>query len=257
MKLIATTLVITLLPCVAAAQLPGQKIAVSIQVTSVIARGDTVGINSVVTNLLTSQESLVRYSVDAPGGVALIRTPSPELDWLTFPDFRSRPMAFWAILKLLPPGSSTPVLQYEAVGLPGILTYWAGGKYELPSGDDISDSTPIPDALVMAMITGKTVGVDPFPADRTPQALLARLRVLTQATCDAPLTWITNSTLCTQLVSDIDRAEVYRLNGQTTLAQDALIDYRDKIVAGNTDGSVSSSAYWLLRTNAEIIGASF
>jgi hypothetical protein len=253
MKSIAAVLAIALFPHAMVAQNPGQKITVSVQPTSVVARGDTIGITSVVTNLGSSQESLVRYSVDAPAGVVLIHTPNPEPDWLTFPDFRSRPMAFWGILSLLPPGSSTPPLYFESVGLPGILTYWAGGKYQLPMGDDLPESTPIPDPLVTAMITGKTVGVEPFPPDRTPQGLLARLRTLTQTACSAPLIWITNSTLCNQLVSDLDQAESYRSNGQGALAKDALAHYQGLLVDGNAGGSVTSSGYWLLRANAEII----
>lgn len=257
MKSIATALVMTLFPPLLTAQNPGQKVTVSADITSVITRGDTIGINVVVTNLGSSQESLVRYAIDAPGGVVVIHTPDPALDWVTFSDFRSRPMAFWGILNLLPPGSSTPPLYFESVGLPGILTYWAGGEYQLPSLDDVPDSTTFPDPLVTSMISGRTVGVEPFPPDRTPQGLLARLRVLTQTTCSAPLFWITNSTLCGQLVSDIDQAETYRSNGQNTLAKVALTHYQGLLVIGNTAGSVTSSGYWLLKSNAEIISANF
>jgi len=255
MKWIEAALVSAVFPSSIMAQNPGQKVTIGVQVSSVVARSDTIGITSVVTNLGNSQESLVRYSVDAPSGVVIIHTPVPESEWIVFQDFRSRPMAFWGILGLLTPGSSTPALYFESVGLPGILTYWAGGKYELQPGDDLPESTPIPDPLTTSMITGKTVGVEPFPPDRTSPALLARLRTLTQSTCNASLLWITSATLCSQLVNDIDQADVHHANGQNALAKDVLIHYAGLLLDGSNTGSVTSSGYWLLKTNAEIISA--
>ena len=251
MKSITAVVVAALCPHMVTAQNPGQRVTVSVQTTSVVARGDTIGVTSIVANLGASQESLVDYFVDAPGGVVVIHTPTPDLDWMTLRDFRSRPMATWTILTLLPPGSSTPPLYFESVGLPGIVTYWAGGEYELPPGDDImySDSNPIPDPLVTRMIAGKTVGVETFPTDRSPQGLIARLRVLTQTACSAPLFWVSNASLCSQLISDIDQVEAHRLNGQIIMAKDVLTHYETLL----TDGSVSNAGYWLLKSNAAII----
>lgn len=255
MRFILAVLVAALCPDLGSAQNPGQRITVDVQLTSVIVRGDTIGITSTVKNLANSQESMVRYAIDAPTGVVLINTPNPELDWITFPDFRGRPMAFWGILSLVPPNSMTPPLYFESIGLPGIQSFWVGGKYPLPSREDTPDSAPIPDPLVGAMITGKTVGVEVFPADRTPQGLLARLRTLTQTSCGSPLLWITDSALCTQLIADIDQAESYRSNGQNTLAKDVLTHYEGLLLSGRTAGTVSSSGYWLLKPNASIINS--
>lgn len=56
-----------------------------------------------------------------------------------------------------------------------------------------------------------------------------------------------------QLISDIDQAESYRAGGQVIAAQNSLVHYNDVLQAGNTGGSVKSSAYWLLKANAEIV----
>ena len=84
---------------------------------------------------------------------------------------------------IIPPGSSTPELHFDAVGLPGIVTYWAGGIFVFPSRDEENNNSPEPDPLATEMINGQTVGVDSWPADRTAKALIARLRRLTQRTC--------------------------------------------------------------------------
>jgi hypothetical protein len=60
------------------------------------------------------------------------------------------------------------------------------------------------------MINGKTVGVEPWPPDRTAKALLARLRALSQTSCGSPLKWITSSALCTKLIGYLDQADTYR-----------------------------------------------
>lgn len=252
MKSLAALAVVAI-PSILLAQSPGQKIAVKVQAASVVTRGDTTGISTVVTNLSGSLESLVRFAIDAPAGVVTIATPSPEADWLTFPDFRSRPMAFWGILALVAPGSATPPLYFESVGLPGILDYWAGGKYQLPSENDVSDSSVIPDPFVTAMISGKTVGVEPYPSDRSSQALLSRLYNLTQTVCGASSGWITDSSVCGDLTDHMTQAEVHRAAGQTTLAAASVDDFTALLTAGQASGTVSPSAYWLLKVNAEII----
>ncbi len=248
-----TILVVALVPYFLGAQSPGQKIGVRVETAGVVTRGDTTGISTVVTNLSTSLESLVRFSIDAPAGVVAIQTPTPEFDWITFSDFRSRPMAFWGILSLVPPGSATPSLYFESVGLPGIVDFWAGGKYQLPSEYDAPDSVSIPDPLVTAMISGKTVGVEPFPANRSPQALLSRLYSLTQAACATSLAWVAGSTLCTELVGHLNQAEAHRASGQIDLAKASIVNYTDLLVSGQTSGAVSASGYWLLQPNAQII----
>jgi hypothetical protein len=151
--------------------------------------------------------------------------------------------------------TTTPVIHYEAVGVPGILAFWAGGYFPVPVGGDEAetDSTSAPDPFVTQMITGQTVGVEPWPTDRSAQALLARLKTLSQTSCAAPLSWITDSTLCTQLTADLDQAETYRAAGQTSDAASTLNDYKSHLSTGSSNGTVKSPAFWLLTANADIV----
>ena len=246
-----------LLPTALMGQNPGQRITVSIQLDSVTIRGDTIGVASVVSNLSSSQESLLSYLVDAPSGVISIRRPSPSSNWYASTNFRARPMAVWDILEQqIAPGAATPELYFESIGVPGILTYWSGGKFQRSDDEDAPDSVLVIDPLTVEMTTGKTVGVDPWPVDRTAAGLLTRLRTLTQATCSAPLLWITDSNLCSQLLSDIDQADAYRSSGQAAQARTTM-DHYILLLTGSSPPpyaqGVSSSGYWLLTPNAQII----
>lgn len=239
-------------------QNPGQKVNVDIGVDSVVLRGDTVGVFSKITNGASSQEALSSYYVDEPSGVVAIRRPtSPGTKWYPNNNFRSRPMATWDVLGTqLAPGGTSPQLYFESIGLPGILPYWAGGKFALSTDEDLPDSVLVTDPLSTEMVSGKTVGVDPWPIDRSPAGLLSRLRTLTQSTCAAPLAWITDSNLCGQLLTDVDSADSYRAAGQTTQAKTTLSHFVSLLGSpGAYASGVKSSAFWLLRTNAEIINA--
>jgi hypothetical protein len=237
---------------------PGQRISVDIQIRSVTFRADTVAITYRVKNLEGSEEALLSFLVDAPSGVVSIGTPNPKRSWSASTDFRQRPMAIWDLLgRQLPPGGVTPDLFFEAIGLPGISTYWAGGKFKLPTEEDAAD-TAVDDPLTNEMINGVTVGVEPSPADRSPAALLKRLRTLTNSSCTAPMLWINDKSLCSRLLSALDRAEISRSSRQPTQMKEALAEYSALLTAlsGDTRVASTSAAYWLLKSNAEIIKGS-
>ena len=199
---ILTYFVVGLLSQPLLAQNPGQNIAVDVQIASIMRIADTMGVSYVVNVLAPSTEQFGRFSVDAPGGVLRIATPTPATDWASSTDFDGRPLAHW-VGGLISAGSSTPELHFDGVGLPGILTYWVG-VFQLPSLEE-PDSSPRPDPLQAEMISGQTVGIEPWPVDRTAQALIARLRNLTQRTCTTPLFWISSSALCNDLLSQLDQ----------------------------------------------------
>jgi hypothetical protein len=256
LKLISL-LTLTVLPVALPAQNPGQRISVTVTIDSVSVRGDTIGVAAKVTNAPSSQESLWSYYVDEPSGIVAIRRPSAPAGtkWYQSTNYRGRPMATWDVLGTqLAPGNTGPQLYFESIGLPGILSYWAGGKFALPTDVDKPDELIVTDALTTEMVTGKTVGVNPWPIDRSAAGLLARLRTLTQSSCDTPLSWISDSNLCTQLLSDLDAAESYRASGQTSQAKGALTHYSGLLGTPTSYSTgVNSSAFWLLRVNADII----
>jgi hypothetical protein len=258
MRLFTAVLTLITFASVLPAQNPGQRVQISIRVSSVVTRGDTTGVGAVITSLASSVEELWRYDVDAPAGVLKIVTPAPDSDWNTGTEFWDRSVAHWTILKSFPAGSVTPQFYFESIGLPAIVTYWAGGDYEHGSEADwgATDVILAEDPLVSRMINGKTVGVEPWPADRSPKALIARLRTLTQTSCATPLKWITASSLCTKLLGYLTTAETNRVAGNATKAKSSMASY-SKALAGKTAGTyasgVTNPAYWLLKPNADIV----
>jgi hypothetical protein len=237
----------------ASSQNPGQNIAVDVQITSVSQTSDTAGISYTVAVLSGSTEPFGRFSVDAPGGVLRIATPSPTNQWATSLDFAGRPLAHW-VGGMIPAGSSTPQLHFDAVGLPGILTYWVGGVFTFPSREEADASVPST-PLTSEMITGQTVGIEPWPADRSAQGLVGRLRTLTQSACSSTLLWVNSSALCNDLVADLDQTEAYRASGQVTAARSSLGTFIGRITgsSGGFAPGVTSAGYWLLKSNADIV----
>jgi hypothetical protein len=235
------------------AQTPGQNILVNVRIGSVTRNSDTAGVSYVIDILPASSEQFGRFSVDAPGGVLRIANPGPARQWATATDFDGRPLAHW-VGGMTPAGSSTPELHFDAVGLPGILTYWVGGVFVYPSREE--DAAAPADPYQAEMLNGQTVGIEPWPADRSAQSLLARLRGLTQRSCATPLQWISSSTLCDDLMSDLDQAESFRSNGQAAEARTSLNAFIAAIT-GSPPGSpapgVTTAGYWLLQSNASIV----
>jgi len=253
MKFIFFTLMIlcaTALP----AQTPGTRITVDVTLQSVVVQADTMALTYLVYNRPTSSDSLYTFTVDAPAHIKSIPMPQPQTSYDADSIYHDQPVADWAFLDLLPPGRTSIALSYRSVGLPSIVSDWAGGHYALvpesPS-DTISG-----DPLKYMSVPGKTVGVTPWPADRSSKALIARLRTLTQTSCAAPLTWITSSTLCTKLIGYLDQAETNRAAGKRTQAKSAMTNYISSLsgkTAGTFAAGVTNPGYWLLKPNADIV----
>jgi hypothetical protein len=144
--------------------------------------------------LSTARDSLASLAVLSPVPVAKISVASVRpRDMLLGKRRRQRHVASWAWLASLPhSGHRIPGLSYEAIGLPGIVSYRAErdvpvrearpgelNEYPKPVGFDVSDKDHV---------VGKTVGVVAFPADRTPAGQVAWLRGQVREACG--LGWI-------------------------------------------------------------------
>ncbi len=234
---------------------PGKGLAVDVTVKSLILRGDTVGITYALYIRPESRDSLSVFAVDAPAGVTSIPNPQPKTKWWVSPRFQGEDIAYWASLGSLPPATTGVPLYFESVGLPSIVTHWTVGHFPVPEGE--GDDTTSHNSLRDNAVKGKTVGVERFASDRTPQALLTRLRSLTQATCTSPLLWVTDSLLCGKLLSAIDQAVTDHSSGRTAETKRSLDHYRGFLAVqrqGALPERVTSAAFWLLRSNADIIG---
>jgi hypothetical protein len=243
----------------------GKDLSLDLLIKSVMMKGDTVRIVERVLNRATSQDSLIVFLVDAPNGVTRINLPRPPTEWDTATQvYHSRPVAYWAALHLIAPGLATPDLEYESVGIPGIMDYWAQGNAPAGSGEeDEADegkgvSHPPEELLATEMINGKTLGVERWPADRSAPALIRRLRILTIRTCSASLSWVSDSGLCSRLQAGIDKVHQAREAAQLSEGKRAIEDFIAVLNAANNEPGVTtmtSAGFWLLKLNAEILEA--
>ena len=164
--------------------------------------GDTILASFVVSNSPNSRERLFRFMVDGPAPVVRIDKPMPAENWVTSTRHKGVSVASWGILEaMVPPGSSSPTLTFAAIGLPAVVTYWATGHFRPPPYQPLEEvrERPTPRAAIAAgSVSGRTVGVEPFPADLGPASLLARLRGLTDQACDS-LGWIRRGSTCGSL----------------------------------------------------------
>jgi hypothetical protein len=236
------------------AQAPGTNLSVDITIKSVAVRSDTIGITYAVLNKASSRDSLLKFAVDAPAGVKSIPEPQPATSYYVLGSYHGRPTAQWVLLDLLAPAATSIPFYFESVGLPAIMSDWAGG--EVPDMAESEADTLPSDWVKYNSVAGKTVGVEPWPVDRSAKALIARLKTLTQTSCATPLKWITSSSLCTKLVGFLTSAETNRAAGNVTKAKSSMASY-SKALAGKTAGTyasgVTNPAYWLLKPNADIV----
>ena len=228
---------------------------VTVTVNQIAMTGDTAQVSYTLSNGSQSQDSLFMFIVDAPARVKTIARPQPDSDWMVDSVVHSiEPAAFWLTASLLAPSAATPTLTFASVGLPGVVTNWSIGHWPPKTCCDDDPPGTGEDVFLTRAIQSSTAGVQPWPTDRSAQALIARLRTLSQNVCASPLNWITDSTLCSQLVSDLDAAENFRAAGATSQVQTTMDHYKSLLGTSTAFATgVNSAAFWMLSVNADII----
>lgn len=233
---------------------PGTNIKMDVVVTAVSIRGDTAEVTYLLRNRPGSAEQLFQFALEAPSPVLQISTPQPEQDWVARVTYRSRSMAYWALLgEEVQPGEQSPPLGFSAIGLPAIVPYWVRGYAEPPV---LTDADTLPsDPLVDNSVKGSTVGIAPFPADRGPGSLLLRLASLTDQTCGG-LAWIASASVCSNLTAKLQHARAAVTRGDNNAARARLGDFLAELATqhdATTTRPVNDAAFWLLKTNAEFV----
>lgn len=222
---------------------PTTQLSIHVVPASLDLRGDTVRVAYRVTNAPSSSSELFIFTVDAPSRPLKVEKPSAaaKRDFDTATEF-GRSVASWGFMRSLVPGGTSPALAFSAVGLPGIVKYWAA-PFIAPDTFETADVQLPADAIAgpgnSAADSGATVGVVPFPSDRSRSALLARLGVLTAEACR--LGWIDNGGVCNSL-------EVKISQGDTPALINELQAQRGK--------HVNTSAYFLLLGNIRALPSS-
>lgn len=224
---------------------PGTNLAVEVGFRRIAMRADTVRIEYLVRNAEESREELFEFTVEAPSKVVRIDLPVPEENWDTSTVYKTLSVASWGLLgEQLHAGTTTPQLAFEAVGLPGLVTYWAGGWFPVePLETEYEPPPPMSprEAIAATAVQGRTIGVDPLPADRRPAALLERLVGLLDDTC-GDLGWITSASVCSSLMEKLRRGRM----------ESFLAELAAEHQAGGTL-PVKDAAFWLLKVNAEYL----
>jgi hypothetical protein len=186
----------------AANRLPAQATRLSIRAVpaQVTVRGDTTRVAYAVTNTPVSTSDLFAFTVDAPVPTVRVERPAPGAQWHVTRRLAGHSVASWTFIETqLPAGQTSPPLAYSAVGLPGVVKYWA--RVYVPP--DTVEPADLPDAPrptgpgAFANDSGTTIGVVPFPADRSRAALVSRLGDLVTDACARG--WIDNEGVCNSL----------------------------------------------------------
>ncbi len=219
------------------------KLSIGVRPSSLEVRGDTVRVSYEVTNVPASTLKLSMFTIDARTRAIRVERPMgvPKREYGTYTDFGFN-VAGWSFLRPLLPGRTSPALAYSAAGLPGLVTWWAApfvapGREEPADVEVAASATDGPGRT--AADSGITVGIVPFPADRSRAALLARLDGLITQSCT--LGWVDSAGECNSL-------KVKVRSGAAEALLNELEAQRGK--------HVNDAAYFLFSGNARALPAS-
>lgn len=234
--------------------LDGDEVTGAIMVDSMAFVGDTVTMIFRIMADSGSVSALAGVYLDVPSGATVSPPEDEELDWFVSSTWTGLDRAFWGNLYEIPPGSSSNALTLRAVGYPGAVDGWLRGEYSM-LGMPESDTVPVPeypDIFTDGSVAVPALGIVPIPADTTGAGLLDRLATLATDACGT-LGWITDSTTCTSIATDIGDADTAEAAADPTTADaelDAVLATLDSALGS---GYTNTQGYWLLRSNIEII----
>jgi hypothetical protein len=177
------------------------NLQLDVQPTASFQAGNVTRVAYVVANAPRSTDRLFEFAVRSPVPVWRLEVPGPSTHYLGATREGGEDVASWGWLDEMPgPGESSPVLAYEAIGLPGIVPYRALRYFGVrAAGPDASDE---PEQLRFdragaEYTVGKTVGVVSLPLDLRPASLARRLRRLVDEAC--ALGWVDGAAVCRSL----------------------------------------------------------
>jgi hypothetical protein len=174
---------------------------IDVRPTASFLAGNVTRVSYIVANTPRSTDRLFEFAVRSPVPVWRLEVPVPRTQYLGTMQEGGENVASWGWLDEMPrPGESSPVLAYEAVGLPGIVTYRAlryfGVRPARPDHTEELEQLRF-DEAGSDYTVGKTVGVVSLPQDLRPLALTNRLRQLVDEACT--LGWIDSPSTCQTL----------------------------------------------------------
>jgi hypothetical protein len=218
------------------------NLQVDVQPTASFLAGNVTRVSYVVANEARSTDRLFEFAVRSPVPVWRLEVPTPRTHYLGAMQQGGEDVASWGWLDHMPrPGESSPVLAYEAIGLPGIVAYRALRYFgvraaparQLDQPEELRFDKPGDEYTI-----GKTVGVVSLPMDLRPSALANRLRRLVDQACE--FGWVDGPTVCQNL----------RANARPSAR--AVRAFHRELVA-QRGNAVGEAAFALLAPNAEFL----
>ena len=225
----------------AGAQSPATTLRVDVHPATSFLAGNMTRVSYVVANDARSTDRLFEFAVRSPVPVWRLELPAPRDQYHGATQEGGKDVASWGWLEDMPrPGETSPVLAYEAIGLPGIVPYRALRYYGVREAQAVPDGSQELrfDKPGAEYIVGKTVGVVSLPLDLRPLALATRLRRLVDQACE--LGWINQRATCRYL----------RTNARPSLT--AVRAFHRELVA-QRGRAVSEAGFALLAPNAEFL----
>jgi len=200
---------------------------------------DTIVMSYTVRVISPASDAMTEFIVDAP---AYVQVSLPANGWGIGRLYNDRVAASWYRNsgKDFGAGQSTPALPLTSAGLLGFVQFLAVRAVPMSSfiSDRFMDGVRADWLAGTDGARGFTVGVVPFPADTSPQALADRLASLIDRTCD--LGWISDRRICSDL-----RAKA-QPSSDSLRAFIASLDAQHRKL-------VSEAAYLLLTENARFL----
>lgn len=243
---------LTIAPSVAAQGAPKGFIATT-RVDSVYYHGDTAFVAQHVVNGVGSPVPIGTFALATPAPVVSQSRPDGRHWLLVRRDVEGRPGAVWAMpgSRVVAPGASSPSLTVGALGVPGVVSFWAVAVMP-PRRTDDPDRETLYDPVASRAFRGLTVGIEPVPSGATPASMLGRTRDLVRRSC-GELGWITNAGVCRSLTVKLDHARSSLLRGRRQEAIGDLTAFMNALDAQHGLGPgkhVRDLAYGLLRGSA-------
>jgi hypothetical protein len=246
MLIVRRALLVSAVTLVAAGLAQGQTTPINLQVdvqpTAAFRAGNVTRVSYVVANAARSTDRLFEFAVRSPVPVWRLEVPAPRTQYHGATQEAGTDVASWGWLDEMPrPGESSPVLTYEAIGLPGVVSYRALRYFGVRSAPppDLEEPDGLRfDKAGAEYTVGKTVGVVSLPGDLRPSALASRLRRLVDEACD--LGWVDGSAVCRSL------------RANATPSARAVRAFHRELVAQRGKG-VGEAAFALLAPNVEFL----
>jgi hypothetical protein len=217
-------------------------LTVSVIPTGITTAGATTSITFVTENSTQSQVALEMLVLDAPirPSETVLPPVGPDADYMLRYGYGTMNAVSLGFLYPLRPGQRQGPFTIRTAGLPAIVPFWVVPDLpveEITEQTGPVDGLPQGGAFTLDDRAGLTVGVEPAPADQSVGALTGRLSTLLDGACN--LGWVLRPQgVCTSL-------QVKLREGQLGAFLNELDAQRGK--------SVTETAYFLLRANAEYI----